>query len=178
MSYLAVKSLHIIFVVTWFAGLFYAFRLFVYHREAMDEAEPRRQVLTSQYTLMERRLWYIITWPSAILTLILGTTLLVKNPNFLSEPYMHIKLTFVALLLVYQFYGQRIMHKLQNQSSGLSSSQLRLLNEVSTVILIAVVFLIVMKDSLSWVWGIVGILGISILLMVFVRIYKLYRERK
>ena len=70
MEYLYLKSLHIVFVVTWFAGLFYIVRLFIYHTEANDKPEPDRSILFKQFVHMERLLWYVITWPSAILTLI------------------------------------------------------------------------------------------------------------
>jgi len=62
-----IKALHLIFVVTWFAGLFYIPRLFIYHLEALEKPSPEREILAKQFRLMTRRLWYIITWPSAIL---------------------------------------------------------------------------------------------------------------
>ena len=94
-----IKALHIIFVVTWFAGLFYIFRLFVYHAEAQEKKEElEREILIKQYKIMEWRLWYIITWPSAILTLIWGVWLLYFNPGYLSQPWMLLKLFFVFCL--------------------------------------------------------------------------------
>lgn len=170
--YPIIKSLHIIFVVTWFAGLFYMFRLFVYHAEAARTEEPRRSILIEQYGIMERRLWYAITWPSCILTLTFGIWLLVLNPDFLTQPWMHIKLTFVAGLLVYQLYGQRVLKNIQNHPLRYSSLGMRMMNEVPTVILIAVVFLVVMKSSFSWIWGTLGILGTGVLLMVVVRMLR------
>ena len=67
-----VLSLHIIFIVTWFAGLFYIVRLFIYHTEAEAKPEPEKSILQNQYKIMEKRLWYGITWPSLVLTLIFG----------------------------------------------------------------------------------------------------------
>ena len=171
------KSLHIIFVVTWFAGLFYIFRLFVYHKEAELKEQPERDILTRQYIIMERRLWYIITWPSAILTLIWGIWLLIKLPAYLQLPFMHVKLTFVFLLLLYQVWGEVIIRRLAAGTSRLTSTRLRMLNEIPTIILIAVVFLIVKRDSLSWMWGILSILGIAVILMVAIKAYKRLRER-
>ncbi|MCB0762034.1 MAG: CopD family protein [Flavobacteriales bacterium] len=171
------KSLHIIFVVTWFAGLFYIFRLFVYHKEAELKEQPERDILTRQYIIMERRLWYIITWPSAILTLIWGIWLLIKFPAYLQLPFMHVKLTFVFLLLLYQVWGEVIIRRLAAGTSRLTSTRLRMLNEIPTIILIAVVFLIVKRDSLSWMWGILSILGIAVILMVAIKAYKRLRER-
>ena len=75
------KSLHLIFVITWFAGLFYIPRLFIYQIEASEKPEPERGIVTAQLQLMARRLWYIITWPSAILALIFGISLLFLVPQ-------------------------------------------------------------------------------------------------
>jgi len=96
MNYLYLKALHIIFIVTWFAGLFYIVRLFVYQVEA---AEKSNEELKSQLALMARRLWLGITWPSAIITLIFGTSLIISNPAWLKLPFMHIKLGFVFFTL-------------------------------------------------------------------------------
>lgn len=175
---LVIKSLHIIFVVTWFAGLFYMFRLFVYHAEAGRKEEPARSILITQYSLMEKRLWYAITWPSCILTLIFGSWLLVLNPIFLTLPWMHIKLFFVVLLVVYQFYGQRVLKGIQQEPLKYTSMRMRLMNEIPTIILIAVVFLVVMKSEISWIWGTVGILGIAVVLTLAIQRYKKMREAK
>ena len=172
------KSLHIIFVVTWFAGLFYIFRLFVYHAEAQLKDEPERSILTKQYKLMEKRLWYIITWPSAILTLIFGTLLLYELPGYLSEGFMHLKLAFVAILYIYQIYGEFVIRKLKKDIIPFKSMTFRLLNEVPTIILIAVVFLIVKRNTISWIWGTVAILGIAMSLAVATKLYKQYRLKK
>lgn len=169
---LIIKSLHIIFVVTWFAGLFYMFRLFVYHAEAARMSEPANSILKNQYSIMERRLWYAITWPSCILTLIFGTWMLVLNPVFLTQPWMHVKLFFVVLLMIYQFYGHRIYKGIQSNPMAYTSIKMRLMNEVPTVILIAVVFSVVMKDSISWLWGTAGILGVAVVITMVVKAMK------
>jgi putative membrane protein len=177
MDYGIIKSLHIIFVVTWFAGLFYMFRLFVYHAEAARKTEPARSILIDQYRLMEKRLWYGITWPSCILTLILGIWLLTILPEYLKEPWMHIKLFLVALLLVYQFYGQRVIKKIQDDPMRFTSIKMRLMNEVPTLILFAVVFLVVMKSEFSWIWGTLAIAGIAVIITLVVQAYKKKREK-
>jgi putative membrane protein len=174
-----VKALHIIFVVTWFAGLFYIFRLFVYHAEAQETKEElEREILIKQYKIMEWRLWYIITWPSAILTLILGVALLYFNPSYLSQPWMLLKLFFVACLYAYQIWGQRIFKNLYEDRRTYKAYHMRMLNEVSTLVLIAVVFLVVRKDELSWVWGVLSILGIGLILTFAVRAYANYRKSR
>ena len=177
MDYNVIKALHIIFVVTWFAGLFYMFRLFVYHAEAAIKIEPSRSILMDQFRIMEKRLWYGITWPSAILTLIFGTWMLVLQPVWLTQPWMHLKLFFVILLMIYQFYGQGLLRKIKEHPESISSTKMRLMNEAPTVILIAVVFLVVMKESVSWIWGTLGILGIGALLTLAVYAYKKRRAK-
>ncbi len=177
MSYLYLKSFHIIFIITWFAGLFYIVRLFIYHTEALHKQEPDRSILAYQLALMSKKLWYIITWPSAILTLIFGTLLLAVQPSWLQMPFMHIKLGFVFALFIYHLACHKIFQQLQNSIAKYSSMQLRVFNEVSTLILFAVVFLIVLKNELSWVWGILGLISFAIILMVAIRLYKRIREK-
>lgn len=176
MDFNYVKALHIIFVVTWFAGLFYIVRLFIYHREAEDENEPKKSILQGQYSIMEKRLWYGITWPSAILTLIFASWLLIKSPAYLKLPYMHVKLTFVFLLYVYHFLCGRIFKQLQKGVFKYSSNQLRVWNEVATLFLVAIVFIIVVKSAINWIYGIVGLVIFAAMLMLAIRIYKKLRK--
>ena len=175
--YLYLKSLHIIFVVTWFAGLFYIVRLFIYQTEALQKSEPERGILHAQLSKMSRLLWNVITWPSAIITLVLATSLLVLQPAWLKQPFMHIKLSFVFLLYLYHFSCHYIYKKLQKGEIKYSSTQLRIWNEVATLFLVAVVFLIVLKNELDWIWGTVGFIGFGLLLMVAIKIYKAVREK-
>ncbi len=176
MDYNIVKSLHIIFVVTWFAGLFYIYRLFVYHAEAEAKDNPERDILLRQFRLMEYRLWYIITWPSCVLTLIFGVWLLVLNPGYLSMPWMHLKLFFILCLLLYQWKGQLIYNRGKLRSIGLSGFKLRMWNEVGTILLVAIVFVVVNKDSISWLWGALGLVGLGIVLTLAIKAYKRVRN--
>lgn len=173
-----IKSLHIIFIVTWFAGLFYIVRLFVYQTEALAKPEPERTILAKQLNLMANRLWYIITWPSAVITLILGGTMIAQFPEMLKLPFMHIKLTFVFLLYVYHFYCHRIYKQLQNGIAKYSSTQLRIINEGATLILISVVFIIVLKNQFDWIKGTLGFILVTVALMIAIKIYKRIREKK
>jgi len=174
-----IKALHIIFVVTWFAGLFYIVRLFIYFVEANDEDDNAKAILQKQYKLMSKRLWYGITWPSAILTAFFATWLFSSNFSYyISQPWMHIKLTFVVALYVYHFMCQRMFTQLMNEKLKLSSFKLRIWNEVATVILFAVVFLVTLKSAISWVWGVIGIVLFGVLLMLAIRTYKKLREKK
>lgn len=176
MDYLYLKALHIIFVITWFAGLFYIVRLFIYHTEALHKAEPERSILSNQLRLMSKKLWHIITWPSAVITIILGTSLLISQPSWLKMPFMHIKLGFVFLLIIYHLGCQKIFSQLQKGSAKYSSMQLRIFNEVATLILFAVVFLIVLKNELSWIWGTLGLISFAVILMIAIKIYKRFRS--
>jgi putative membrane protein len=176
MEYLYLKSLHIVFVVTWFAGLFYIVRLFIYHTEANEKPEPDRSILFKQFAHMEKLLWYVITWPSAVLTLIFGTWTLIHVPHLLSQGFMHVKLTMVGFLYIYQVATHFQFKRLQNNAFSLSSTQLRLWNEIPTVLLISIVFLIVLKSTLDMVWGVVGFVGIAVLLMLAINIYKRLRD--
>jgi len=174
-----IKSLHIIFIVTWFAGLFYAIRLFIYHTETKEKSSPEKEILQAQYKLMTKRLWTIITWPSAIITLVLATLLLMSPTGlvFLKQPWMHIKLVFVLLLYIYQFISHKLYKQLQNDEIKYTSSQLRIWNEVATIILFSVVFLVVLKTTMGWFFGVTGILGLMILLMLGIKLYKRIRMK-
>ncbi|MFM7814490.1 MAG: CopD family protein, partial [Flavobacteriales bacterium] len=174
-----IKSLHIIFMVTWFAGLFYMFRLFVYHVEAArDENRDKGRILMDQFRIMERRLWYAITWPSAIFTLTFGIWLLVLHVSLLQQPWMHVKLLFVTLLIIYQLYGQRVYGIIGLNPMSFTSTRMRILNEVPTIILIAVVFLVVMKSEFSWVWGTLSIIGIALVITYAIKLYRDRREKE
>ena len=103
-TYLIIKSLHIIFVVCWFAALFYIVRLFIYHVEAQGKDEIVRRTLQDQYKIMQKRLWYIIGWPSMILTFIFGVWMLILRPTLLEYNFMQVKLILVGILMIYHFY--------------------------------------------------------------------------
>jgi protoporphyrinogen IX oxidase len=175
-GFLYFKALHIIFIVTWFAGLFYIVRLFIYHAEAEEKDEPEKSILIRQYKLMEKRLWYGITWPSAVLTLIMGFMLLYSY-DFIIADWLWIKLIFVVGLYIYHFLCQMIFIKFQTDQSSYSSQQLRIWNEVATVFLIAIVFLVVLRNALSMIWGIIGLIAFSAILMLSIRIYKKMRAK-
>lgn len=176
-SYLYIKSLHLIFIVTWFAGLFYIVRLFVYQIEAFQKPSPEKEILGNQLKIMASRLWNIITWPSMVLALIFGTWLIISMPAWLSQPWMQVKLVFVVLLIFYQFKCHQIFKQLQNDVVKHSSNYMRLFNEVPTLILFAVVFLVIMKSAVNWIYGTVGIFVFAIMLMMGFKIYKRIREK-
>jgi len=178
MEYPYIKSLHLIFIVTWFAGLFYIARLFVYHIEAEAKSEPEKSILQKQYKTMEKRLFYGITWPSLILTLVFGGWLLYLKPFLLSEGYFILKLCFVSGLILYHIQCHVIVKNLQQDIIKSTSFKMRLFNEIPTVILFAVIFLIVLKSNTGWVWGMLGLIILSATLIMATKIYKKSREKK
>lgn len=172
-----IKSLHLIFVVTWFAGLFYIPRLFVYQIEAFYKPSPDKEILGEQLKLMAKRLWFIITWPSAILATIFAVWLLILQPFWLQQPWMHVKLTFVVLLFLYQFQTHVYFKQLQNDMVKKSSNFMRMYNEGATFILFAVVFLVILKSAINWMFGVIGIFVLGVLLMLGFKVYKRIREK-
>ncbi len=171
--YLYIKALHIIFVVTWFAGLFYIVRLFIYNREAQDKPAVERDILQQQFGIMIKRLWLGITWPSCILTLVFGLWLLSYYDAI--PDWLWIKLGFLVGLFAYHFSLQVIYGQ---QSKGIfkhTSQQLRVWNEVATLFLFAIVFLVVVRSSISLAWGLGGLLVLAIVLMLAIRMYKRMR---
>lgn len=180
--YLYLKAIHIIFVVTWFAGLFYMPRLFIYNREAQDKDPATAAILTTQFQVMMKRLWYGITWPSAIITFIMGHWVLVKGGWHITmlQPegrWMLIKYILVWLLYGYHFSLQIILKKQLAGKFTYSSQQLRLWNEVATIFLIAIVFLVSVKQAISFIWGIGGLLVLIIVLMTAIKLYKKARRK-
>jgi putative membrane protein len=160
------------------AGLFYSVRLFIYHTEAQDKPEPDRTILSKQFEIIERKLWNIITIPSMYLTIAAGTTMLILKPIWLQFGWMHIKLTFVLALVVYHFICQNKIKQMRNGVFKWTSIQLRLWNEVATIFLFAIVFLVVLKSALNWIFGVVGLVSLAVILMIAVKIYKRFREKK
>jgi len=166
--YAYLKALHIIFIVTWFAGMFYIVRLFIYNAEANDKTEPEKSILQKQFGIMIRRLWLGITWPSAILTLILGPWVMLNGnwDKMLGDEagrWLLIKLCFVVLLYIYHFS----LHVIY-----------RIWNEVATIFLVAIVMLATVKSNLSWLWGVMALIAFIILLMSGIKIYKAIRTPK
>jgi len=172
-----IKSLHLIFVITWFSGLFYIVRLFVYQIEASQKENPEKEILQKQYKIMTYRLWYIITWPSAVLASIFAFILLYISPAWLQQPWMHVKLGFVFALYLYHLKCHQIFKQLQNDEVKHTSNFMRLWNEGATIILFAVVFLVILKNAVNWIFGVIGIILFSVLIMLGFKFYKRIRER-
>ena len=172
-----IKSLHLIFVITWFAGLFYIPRLFVYQIEAFHKPSPEREILGKQLKLMANRLWFIITWPSAALAILFAIWLIILQPAWLSQSWMHVKLAFVLLLIIYHLKTHHYFKQLQRDEVTKTSNFMRLWNEGATLILFAVVFLAILKNAFNWIFGVVAILVLGVLLMLGFKMYKRFRDR-
>jgi putative membrane protein len=164
-------------MVSWFAGLFYIVRLFVYHTESFDAPENEGVILRKQFKIMEQKLWYIISWPAMILTVVFGVAMLVSNPAFLKMPWMHVKLTFVALLIAYHLYCHKLFHEFKRDKTRLSSTKLRVLNEVATLVLVAIMFIVVRREGLNWLYATLAFFGVAVALMIAIQWYKRWRNR-
>lgn len=179
MDFLYIKSLHIIFVVTWFAALFYMVRLFIYTTEAQTKPDNEKAILTEQLLIMQRKLWFIIGWPGAIGSLVFGFWMIFGNLGaYLALPWMWLKLIFVGFLVLYHMQCHFIFKKQKQNIFKWNSFQLRLFNELATVFLVAIVFLVVVKSTGSLVWSMLGLFLFAALLMTFVTIYRNMREKE
>src|SRR5690242_6406869 len=135
-----VKAFHIIFMVTWFSGLFYLPRLFVYHAETKDEISHAR------FKIMERKLYFGITTPGGVLTLFFGYWLLLYNPAFyLHQPWMHAKLALVIFLVIYHIYLGKLVFTFRDNQNTHSHIFYRWLNEIPILALIGIVLLVIVK---------------------------------
>lgn len=176
---LTLLALHIIFIVTWFAGLFYIVRLFIYHREAQDLPETEKNILSAQYKIMQRRLWYGITWPSAIATFIIGPWLwMAYFPSYITQPFFMLKLAFVFALALYHLQCHAMFKQMQEDVFRKSSFGLRIWNEVASILLVAIVFLIVLKQNNELVWYGIGIFLLAATLYIGIVLYKKNRSKK
>jgi putative membrane protein len=151
--------------------------LFVYQIEAFSKDEPEKSILGKQLKLMAKRLWFIITWPSAVLAVLFALVLLHLQPGLLSLPWMQVKLGFVVLLIAYHVKCHLIFKELQIDVVKWTSNHMRLWNEGSTIILFSVIFLVIVRDAVNWVYGVIGIILFSVILMLGFKMYKRIREK-
>lgn len=173
--YSYIKALHIIFIVTWFSGMFYIVRLFIYNTEASEKSGPEKEILGAQFQIMIRRLWLGITWPSAILTLILGPWMWIMMGS--TPRWLMVKLLFVILLYLYHFSLHFLYREQQKGIFRFSSQKLRIWNEMATLLLFAIVFLASVKQSMSWIFGLAGIVSLGVVLMLAIRLYRKIRKQ-
>ena len=164
-------------MVCWFAGLFYVVRLFIYHKEAQTKEKSIKEILQPQYTLMSKRLLGIITWPSAFLTTFFGVSMLIENPSYLQQNWMHIKLSFILLLWLYTYSCQILLNQMKNSQIKTTEIKLRVWNEVATLIMFAIIFMAVLKNSISWIYATFSLVGLAVFLMISIKLYKRYKTK-
>jgi putative membrane protein len=179
MDFLYVKAIHIVFIVSWFAALFYIVRLFIYTTEAQLKEEPAKSILTTQLLFMQKKLWYIIGWPAMVGTFVFGWWMFFLNFSYyVTQPWMWLKLISVGLLTVYHLWCQVILNKQKQGIFNVSSFKLRLMNELATVFLVAIVFLVVVKSTGSLAWSLLGLLLFAAILMSLVALYRQMRLKQ
>ena len=157
------------------AGLFYIVRLFIYHVEANGRSEQERAILQKQFEVMQAKLWNIITVPAMVLTVLAGAGMIYLNPILLQMDWMLVKLGFVAGLLGYHFVCQGIIKQLKEGRCKWTSTQLRMWNEIATILLVAIVFTVILKTAIDWLYGLIGLFIFIVVIMTAVKIYKYYR---
>jgi len=177
MAYLWFKALHVVGFVTWMAGLFYLPRLFIYHVEAQEQPEPTRTAMQDQFDLMAARLTNIIMTPGMILTILMAVGMVTLNPDWLKEGWLHTKLGLVALMVAYHFYCNYIRKQLAARTFRWTSQQLRLFNEVSTLLFIPIVLLAIFKndfptDIVTWLMA-----GLVVAFLVIIQLYAKKRRQ-
>lgn len=170
-------AVHVVFVISWMAGLFYILSLFIYHTEANEKEEPERSILVAQFTKMEATLWKIIATPAMIISVLAGVSMLYLNQTLLQTDWMLVKLGFVVGLLIYHFICQRIMKQLRVGIYKMNSFKLRLWRELATILMVAIVFTVILRNAVNWVYGLIGIMGLAMVIMMGVKFYKKIREK-
>lgn len=181
MAYLIIKALHIIFMVSYFAGLFYTVRLFVYYKDTDAFDNPKKDILREQYSFMASRLWNIITVPGGTLMLIFGITMICMNSALLKMPWFHLKLTALVGLAIYHYWCWKKVIQLKNLNKTTLPSKnlaLRQANEIATFILFFVVFTVILKYALLEYWWqlALGFVGLVIFITLVVKLVN--RKRK
>lgn len=180
MGYLLLKSLHLIFMVSYFAGLFYLVRIFVYYKDTDDMEEGRRKILREQYVFMARRLWNIITVPAGVLMAIFGLSMLGINSDLLTTGWFHLKLLFLLGLAGYHYWSWKMVLRLKNlpdESLSQKNVFLRQMNEVATLLLFLIVFTVILKGQvLIYGWQLLA--GFLVFMVVIMGIVKLVNRSK
>jgi putative membrane protein len=164
--------------VSWFAGLFYLVRMFVYHAEADQKPQYLQEDWKNQYTLMQWRVYKIIATPAMIITVAFGTMMLIANPTLFYQVWMIIKLLLLVLLIIYHFYCKTIIKRQEAKLDKGTSFQYRLLNELPTIFLFAIVFLAVYKNMQNFLVFFGGLMAFGFFLFYMAKLYKNHREKK
>jgi len=174
------KALHIFGFVAWFAGLFYLVRMFVYHVEAGEEIEPNKDILQTQFTLMQKRVYKLICNFAAVLTWSCGTTMICLYgwDWFVVNTWLHIKLVLLVALTAYHAYCKTIIYKLERGEYVMSAFQFRLFNELPSIILLTIVLLATLRSVSEFVGTIPYILAFGFSIYLIAKFYKKLRVKK
>ncbi|MBK8505798.1 MAG: protoporphyrinogen oxidase HemJ [Saprospiraceae bacterium] len=172
------KAIHFIGFVAWFAGLFYLVRLYIYHVEALGKEQPDRSILSTQFSIMEKRLFTIIVRPAMIITFIGGIAMLIINPVYLEQGWMHFKLLLVIVLAGFSERSQRYIKKLEQGIAPMSSSRFRMINEFPTLLLVAIVLLAVLKNQMTLIELLLTMVVFTLVLGIFFYLYSKARQKK
>lgn len=180
MLYTILKAFHIIFMVSYFAGIFYLVRLFVYYKDTDEFEVGKKEILREQYVFMARRLWNIITVPAGVIMLVTGLSLIYLNFGLMKTPWFHLKLTFLIGLALYHYWCWKKVLQIKNLKGDIlpiKNIKLRQANEIATFILFLVVFTVILK---SWVleywWQLIT--GFFVLVVAIMLTVKLVNKAK
>lgn len=180
MLYTILKAFHIIFMVSYFAGIFYLVRLFVYYKDTDEFEAGKKDILREQYVFMARRLWNIITVPAGVIMLVTGLSLIYLNFGLMKTPWFHLKLTFLIGLAFYHYWCWKKVLQMKNLKGDIlpiKNIKLRQANEIATFILFLVVFTVILK---SWVleywWQLIT--GFFVLVVAIMLTVKLVNKAK
>jgi putative membrane protein len=172
-----IKAIHIIFVVSWFAGIFYIVRLFIYQVEAYEKPEPDRTILATEFKRIQKLLFNIIMNPAMVLTVLSALAMIYLNPYLLQIAWFQVKLGLVTGLILYHFSCGKIMKDLRNDIVKMSSGQLRMYNEIATIFLVAIVFIVILKNAFNWIYGVLGLIAFGVLIMLAVKLVRRLRAK-
>jgi protoporphyrinogen IX oxidase len=176
MLHIYLKALHIIGFVSWFAGLFYLVRIFVYHAEAKQKPLELQAVFESEFIKMSARAYKIICNPAMMITWTFGIAMLVNTPSFLEQSWLQVKLVLLVILTAYHIACGLNIKRLERGEAPFTSFQYRLLNEFPTLFLISIVLLATVKDLINFLYLFVGILAFGFLLFKAAKAYRKSRE--
>ena len=163
------KSLHLIGMVSWMAGVFYLVRIMVNHAEALAGNPEQRDHFAAQYSKMEWKAWRVIITPAIVITWSFGSAMLFLQPTWLQQPWMHAKLLLLVVFTIYSWYCKKHISLLENRRSPWNHVHYRAMNEVPTIILVGIIFLAVFKQNINWIYLATGLLLFSGLIFFAVK---------
>ncbi len=176
MLHIYLKALHIIGFVSWFAGLFYLVRIFVYHAEAKQKPIEIQAIFEAEFIKMAARAFKIICNPAMMITWTFGIAMLINTPSFLEQSWLQVKLLLLVILTAYHIACGLNIKRLVRGEAPFTSFQYRLLNEFPTLFLVAIVLLATVKDLINFLYLFFGILAFGFLLFKAAKAYKKSRE--